>query len=89
MAGIAGSAISGAYSIVISHTYDELDEDRGDYIYYSASNAHNNTDKNKAAPSAGAEALYKSYQTKNDVRVLRSKGAKHYAPRAGIQYHGL
>jgi hypothetical protein len=44
-----------------------LIKDGGDYIYYSASNVHDNKDKHKAAYSPRAEALYTSFKTKNEV----------------------
>jgi SAD/SRA domain len=90
MAGISGTRSSGAYSIVVSKMYEGLDEDHGEILYYSAPNSIDNTDRNRAASSAGAEALLTAKNTNQLVRVLRSAAAKHQsAPPSGIQYHGL
>lgn len=96
MAGIAGTVTSGAWSIVVASTYEELDTDNGDTLYYSGSNSHNNTDPQRAAPaSQGTKALHASIQSQNPVRVLRSGGAfgtrnqNSYLPSCGLRYDGL
>ncbi|KAI1755857.1 hypothetical protein F4782DRAFT_527216 [Xylaria castorea] len=96
MAGIAGSVTSGAWSIVVAGTYEDLDTDNGDTLYYSGSNSHNNTDPQRAAPaSQGTKALHASIATQNPVRVLRSGGAfgtrnqNPYLPSCGLRYDGL
>ncbi|KAI0458530.1 hypothetical protein F5B21DRAFT_512030 [Xylaria acuta] len=96
MAGIAGSVTSGAWSIVVAGTYEDLDTDNGDTLYYSGSNSHNNTDPQRAAPaSQGTKALHASIETQNPVRVLRSGGAfgtrnqNPYLPSCGLRYDGL
>ncbi|KAI8951586.1 hypothetical protein F4801DRAFT_544454 [Xylaria longipes] len=96
MAGIAGSVTSGAWSIVVAGTYEDLDTDNGDTLYYSGSNSHNNTDPRRAAPaSQGTKALHASIATRNPVRVLRSGGAfgtrnqNPYLPSCGLRYDGL
>ncbi|KXJ93874.1 PUA-like domain-containing protein [Microdochium bolleyi] len=98
MGGIHGDTQLGAYSIVIANTYDDLDTDDGDMIYYSGSNSHKNTDPKRPAESTnGTQALKASFRTQNPVRVLRSGGSSavakrsrnSYLPEAGIRYDGL
>ncbi|KAI0487428.1 PUA-like domain-containing protein [Xylaria cf. heliscus] len=96
MAGIAGSVTSGAWSIVVAGTYEDLDTDNGDTLYYSGSNSHNNKDPQNAAPaSQGTKALHASITTQNPVRVLRSGGAfntrnkNRFLPSCGLRYDGL
>ncbi|KAK3714839.1 hypothetical protein LTR37_007574 [Vermiconidia calcicola] len=90
-AGIAGSRDTGAYSIVVAGQYDDLDSDHGDYLYYSGSRSHDNTDPRQSAPSSGGTlALHASLRTGNPVRVLRSaSGKSRYAPFYGLRYDGL
>lgn len=92
--GITGTATSGAYSIVTSGssgTYDDMDKDFGDTLYYSADNSHDNTDPNLIAYTSNAtQSLHKSLETGTPVRVLRSSGGeKAYTPQLGIRYDGL
>ncbi|KAI1163530.1 hypothetical protein F5B18DRAFT_661712 [Nemania serpens] len=96
MAGIAGSVTTGAWSIVVAGTYEDLDTDDGDTLFYSGSNSHNNRDSQRAAPaSQGTKALHASNATKNPVRVLRSGGSfgtrnqNRYLPSCGLRYDGL
>ncbi|KAI0542772.1 hypothetical protein GGR58DRAFT_170437 [Xylaria digitata] len=96
MAGIAGSVTTGAWSIVVANTYEDLDSDHGSTIYYSGSNSHDNTNPQQAAPaSQGTKALHASIATQNPVRVLRSGGAfnsrsqNRYLPSCGLRYDGL
>ncbi|KAI0096791.1 hypothetical protein GGR51DRAFT_553379 [Nemania sp. FL0031] len=96
MAGIAGSVTTGAWSIVIAGTYEDLDTDNGDIVYYSGSNSHENTNPERPAPaSQGTKALHASIATQNPVRVLRSGGASNvhrqnrYLPMCGLRYDGL
>ncbi|KAI1203491.1 hypothetical protein F5X97DRAFT_330171 [Nemania serpens] len=96
MAGIAGSVTTGAWSIVVAGTYEDLDTDNGDTLYYSGSNSHENTDPQRAAPaSQGTKALHASNATNNPVRVLRSGGSfntrnqNRYLPSCGLRYDGL
>ncbi|KAI1108728.1 hypothetical protein F5Y14DRAFT_445244 [Nemania sp. NC0429] len=96
MAGIAGSMATGAWSIVVAGTYEDLDTDNGDVLYYSGSNSHENKDKERAAPaSRGTKALHASLATRNPVRVLRSGGAfstrnnNGHLPSCGLRYDGL
>jgi len=97
MAGISGNSETGAYSVVTSGgAYEELDEDRGNTLYYSGSRSHDNTDPKKPFPSsAGTLALKASQRTQNPVRVLRaagqgeSKSGSSWRPTVGIRYDGL
>ncbi|TGJ84874.1 hypothetical protein E0Z10_g3886 [Xylaria hypoxylon] len=96
MGGIAGSVTTGAWSIVVSGTYEDLDTDKGMTIYYSGSNSHDNTNPRQAAPaSQGTKALHASIATQNPVRVLRSGGSfssrnqNPYLPSCGLRYDGL
>ncbi|KAI1182031.1 hypothetical protein F5B17DRAFT_444574 [Nemania serpens] len=96
MAGIAGSVKTGAWSIVVAGTYEDLDTDNGDTLYYSGSNSHENTNPQRAAPaSQGTTALHASYTTRNPVRVLRSGGSfntrnqNRHLPSCGLRYDGL
>ncbi|KAF2964247.1 hypothetical protein GQX73_g9327 [Xylaria multiplex] len=96
MAGIAGSVTTGAWSIVVASTYEDLDTDYGNTIYYSGSNSHDNKNPRQAAPaSQGTKALHASITTQNPVRVLRSGGSasnrsqNRYLPSCGLRYDGL
>ncbi|KAI1351266.1 hypothetical protein F5Y01DRAFT_304760 [Xylaria sp. FL0043] len=96
MAGIAGSVTTGAWSIVIARTYEGLDTDNGNTLYYSGSNSHDNKNPRQAAPaSQGTRALHASLKTQNPVRVLRSGGSfsdrnkNPYLPSCGLRYDGL
>ncbi|KAI0172558.1 PUA-like domain-containing protein [Hypoxylon sp. FL1284] len=94
--GIAGSTALGAYSIVVASNYEDLDYDKGETLYYSGSNSHDNTDPLRPAPSRpGTRALKASIETRNPVRVLRSGGAPNspransWLPECGLRYDGL
>ncbi|KAI8298044.1 hypothetical protein K4K59_002993 [Colletotrichum sp. SAR11_240] len=91
--GITGDKDQGAHSIVKSGgTYDSLNEDQGNTIFYSGSGAHKCTD-NKPKNSDGTEMLYKSLKSNLPVRVLRAAAKKGknglYSPSVGIRYDGL
>jgi hypothetical protein len=91
-AGISGDEKSGAYSIVVSGQYDDLDHDSGDVLYYSAPGSHENDDPRNLPEKAkgGAKALRKSIETGKPVRVLRTAtGKSKYRPYVGIRYDGL
>ncbi len=89
-AGISGSQDHGAYSIVVSGLYSELDSDQGATLWYSASNSHENENPDDAPVSDGARALRRSLATQRPVRVLRTSGATaSLAPAVGIRYDGL
>ncbi|KAK0625089.1 PUA-like domain-containing protein [Bombardia bombarda] len=94
--GITGSPEYGAYSIVTSgsSTYEKLDEDKGETLYYSADNSHDNTSTVSILTTSNAtKSLHKSYQNRQPVRVLRNSGSgnhyRAYAPSCGIRYDGL
>jgi len=93
-AGIAGNAETGAWSIIVSGAYEDLDGDEGETLYYSGANSHNNEDPAQVAPaSQGTRALQASLRTRRPVRVLRSGNkARHqnlYLPSCGLRYDGL
>lgn len=89
--GIAGNTTTGAYSIVVSGHYDDLDKDHGDVLFYSGSKSHDNTDPQSPAPSSqGTQALQASLVSGKPVRVLRAASGKSvFAPSAGLRYDGL
>ncbi|KAH9904053.1 PUA-like domain-containing protein [Xylariomycetidae sp. FL2044] len=96
MGGIAGRRDTGAYSIVVSESYHDLDEDRGETLFYSGSGSHDNADPDAPALSTSCtDAMKASLRTKLPVRVLRSgrlsSGYKRstYAPDCGLRYDGL
>jgi hypothetical protein len=90
-AGIHYGSGTGAYSIVISGAYEDLDQDRGETIYYSGSGSHDNDLPNSLPPrTAGTEALSISLSNQKPVRVLRSgAGKSRFAPSVGLRYDGL
>lgn len=88
--GIDGDPRLGAYSIVISGTYEDTDRDEGHVVYYSAEGARGK-DAGRKEGVKGNLALARSLRTRNPVRVHRSakKGSGPYAPPCGIRYDGL
>ncbi|RYP79430.1 hypothetical protein DL770_006667 [Monosporascus sp. CRB-9-2] len=93
IAGIAGDTALGAYSIVVSDKYEDLDRDEGSRLFYSGSNSHRNDDPTRPAESStGTKALKASLNNGHPVRVLRSGGPgskNRWAPDRGIRYDGL
>ncbi|KAI0475974.1 PUA-like domain-containing protein [Xylariaceae sp. FL0804] len=95
MGGIYGNVVDGAYSILVSSKYDDLDLDRGDVLMYSGSNSHANTDRDRPAPSSnGTKNLQAAFKQRRLIRVLRSgnsttKQRNRYLPDCGIRYDGL
>lgn len=90
MSGIAGSKTNGAFSIVVSGHYGELDADQGDTIYYSGSQALENIDPQVPIISAYTEAMRLSFQLRRSVRVLRSsRNSSRFSPAKGLRYDGL
>ncbi|KAM0723464.1 hypothetical protein Q7P37_000450 [Cladosporium fusiforme] len=95
MGGIAGNAQTGAYSVVTSGgPYEDLDQDKGDVLFYSGSRSHDNEDPKQPFPSSNAtEALKSSQRLGRPVRVLRAagvaKGKNSLRPTVGIRYDGL
>ena len=90
-AGICGTEEAGAYSVVVSGQYDDLDEDYGNSLYYSGSGSHDNPDPKRPADStADTRSLHTSMHTQKSVRVLRSsKGKSKWSPTVGLRYDGL
>ena len=90
MGGIAGSPTYGAYSIIVSGLYADLDADYGDRLYYSGSQSHDNTDPNTPVLSNATKALQRSRENGKVVRVLRASGGEsYYCPSVGLRYDGL
>ncbi|KAF6235087.1 hypothetical protein HO173_006714 [Letharia columbiana] len=88
--GIAGSEKSGAYSIVVSGDYDELDKDEKDILYYSGSDSNANTDPANPIVTHYTKALQQSRRDDRPIRVLRtSAGRADHCPSKGIRYDGL
>ena len=90
ISGISGNSSDGAFSIVLSGTYDNLDADRGDILYYCGS--HSLVNKNPTTPTKSpyTDALRHSIETKKPVRVLRSSRSNSpWSPSHGIRYDGL
>lgn len=90
ISGIWGTSRDGAYSIVLSGTYDSLNADRGDILYYCGSHSLVNKDPTTPPKSNYTEALRHSSRTKSPVRVLRnSRSNSPWSPSHGIRYDGL
>lgn len=90
ISGIAGSKANGAFSIVVSGTYDHLDADRGNTLYYSGSQALENKDPEVPIISTYTEAMRLSFQLRRAIRVLRCwRSSSRYSPSKGIRYDGL
>ncbi|KAK0649155.1 PUA-like domain-containing protein [Cercophora newfieldiana] len=91
--GISGSPIHGCYSIVVSgrSVYHDMDEDRGETLFYSADNSVHNTNRNAVDTITNrTRSLQVSHREGRPVRVLRSQGGtRAYAPKVGIRYDGL
>jgi hypothetical protein len=99
-AGIQGSQILGACSIVVSGQYDD-DKDLGDTIFYVGSGggppSHDGWPRrpgpqvsNQDWTGWGNKALLKSCDTGKPVRVVRSsKFVSDFAPFNGYRYDGL
>jgi hypothetical protein len=90
MAGISGSQEGGAWSIVVSGLYDDVDQDSGEELWYSAPNGNESVNSTTVTRTAGENLLLRSIQTGNPVRVLRSERAKWFGrPAKGYRYDGL
>lgn len=90
ISGISGNSVDGAFSIVLSGTYDNLDADRGDTLYYCGSHSLVNKDPTTPIKSTYTDALRHSIGTKKPVRVLRSSRSNSpWSPTHGIRYDGL
>ncbi|KAG1773508.1 PUA-like domain-containing protein [Suillus occidentalis] len=103
MAGIHGTKETGALSIVVSCYYKD-DKDFGDTIYYTGTGGRKRWSDGcppkrlRLGPQifdqqwsdSGNEALVKSRDTGNPVRVIRShKVLSDFAPAEGYRYDGL
>ncbi|KIK39267.1 hypothetical protein CY34DRAFT_808518 [Suillus luteus UH-Slu-Lm8-n1] len=103
MAGIQGTKETGALSIVVSCYYKD-DKDFGDTIYYTGTGGRKRWSDDfppkrlRLGPQifdqqwsdSGNEALVKSRDTGNPVRVIRShKVVSDFAPAEGYRYDGL
>lgn len=87
--GISGHEDRGAYSIVVSGKYDDIDKDEGNTVYYSAEGAHDRHSSRKADVK-GNRALRASISSHNPVRVFRrANTGSRFAPPVGIRYDGL
>ncbi|KAJ4424399.1 hypothetical protein N0V82_000920 [Gnomoniopsis sp. IMI 355080] len=87
--GISGHEYRGAYSIVVSGKYEDIDKDEGNTIYYSAEGAHDKHASRKADVK-GNRALRASISSHNPVRVFRrANKSSRFAPPVGIRYDGL
>lgn len=91
-AGISGSELDGADSIVISGGYED-DEDHGDTIIYTGHGGRSNESKHQVTDQTltrGNKALPISYENRLPVRVIRGahKESK-FAPETGYRYDGL
>jgi hypothetical protein len=88
-AGISGDTKNGAFSIVVSGLYDDLDRDMGDVLHYSGSGSHDDNPRAHAPSTNQTRTLHASLRTQNPVRVLRNKSKHRYAPTDGLRYDGL
>ncbi|KAF8591869.1 hypothetical protein K439DRAFT_1626377 [Ramaria rubella] len=103
VAGIAGSAVDGAYSVALSGGYDD-DVDLGYAFTYTGSGGRDlkgtkaNPKNLRTAPQSCDQtfdnpmnaALKRSAETKKPVRVIRGfKLRSPYAPESGYRYDGL
>ncbi|KAI9794835.1 MAG: hypothetical protein M1816_002963 [Peltula sp. TS41687] len=88
--GIHGRVDEGAYSVVVSGMYNDLDRDEGNVIHYSGSGSHENEDQQEAKITNATKSLQASVHSGKVIRVLRSSsGHSRYAPSAGLRYDGL
>ncbi|USW51311.1 Putative PUA-like superfamily, SRA-YDG superfamily protein [Septoria linicola] len=90
-AGISGSPGTGAYSVVVSGQYEDLDTDEGETVFYSGSGSHENEDPNQPATSTtGTRILHASLKHGKVIRLLRTSSANiQFAPVEGLRYEGL
>ncbi|KAF9880203.1 hypothetical protein CkaCkLH20_02157 [Colletotrichum karsti] len=96
MAGIGfKKSMGSAFSVVVSGTYEKVDKDEGNIIFYSAPGSMDKKDFsecNKTTPAT--DALFESSKSKKPVRVLRkaikseSRGSI-WTPKEGLRYDGL
>ncbi|PQE09678.1 ydg sra domain-containing protein [Rutstroemia sp. NJR-2017a BBW] len=90
MGGISGSTTTGAYSVVISGTYDEFDLDSGHTVHYSSPGAKETSAKEANRTNTGTQCLLASLSSQNPIRVLRTAKCRWDGrPTAGYRYDGL
>ncbi|KAH0580418.1 hypothetical protein H2248_001921 [Termitomyces sp. 'cryptogamus'] len=94
-AGISGSVALGAFSIVVSGTYAD-DNDQGDFLVYTGTGGQQDPFSSHSAIVADQSflhndnrALQRSAETKRPVRVIRGSGAGSYAPSSGYRFDGM
>ena len=92
-AGISGTGIEGADSIVLSGGYTD-DEDHGDYVIYTGHGGHDPSSRGQVSDQSidapGNAALITSETLGLPVRVTRGWQLKSpYAPPVGYRYAGL
>ncbi|KAF8537618.1 PUA-like domain-containing protein [Trichophaea hybrida] len=90
IAGIYGNGALGAFSIVSAggNGYEEVDDDRGNMLWYSGPNGDRAKGSKAAVVTPGTKALMQSYRKERKVRVIR-KGTSEWAPDVGFRYDGL
>lgn len=91
MGGIHGRT-DGAYSVVISGSYEDSDSDFGNTVYYSGSRgAPDSGDRSgEAVLTNASKSLMMSSRRRRPVRVFRSaKCNSAFAPKVGMRYDGL
>ena len=88
--GIYGNVEDGAFSIIVSGTYSDLDKDSGETLLYSAPKPQEGPGSAKQHNTDRTRILRRSLQTQKAVRVIRA-ASKHseYAPKVGLRYDGL
>jgi hypothetical protein len=89
--GIYGNLDDGAFSIIVSGSlYSGLDEDHGNYLYYSAPKPEEGAASNKRQSTDRTQILRQSLYTQKSVRVIRGASKPNkYAPPVGLRYDGL
>ncbi|KAJ4481222.1 PUA-like domain-containing protein [Lentinula aciculospora] len=95
-AGISGTKELGAESVVLSGQYED-DGDQGNVIIYTGTggqkNSFNGTGpqvKDQSFDHRMNQQLYKSYQNKRPIRVIRGSNLdSQYAPAEGYRYDGM
>lgn len=91
MGGIHGRG-DGAYSVVISGSYEDSDSDFGNTVYYSGSRGtvEPGSEGREAVMTSASKSLMMSCRRRRPVRVFRSsKCNSAYAPKVGMRYDGL
>ncbi len=74
----------------ITGSYEGLNIDEGNTIYYSGSGSNTNEDPNDPHVSSASRHMRRSMKYSHPVRVLRnSQGNPRWSPSVGIRYDGL